>query len=675
MERLRKFWIIKDLCARLQRLGSEMRVLERNQTIEGYGMRRYAFFVFLIVALMSGCGSDSAPKVTDRNLLYDLSAQNVPFPNDLFYLPAPNEPADGSLNIPYEANSSQALILKEVDKLDGFSTTSPIFIGTNTLINPTSLIGKIHIYETRATYGGAMPMVEEVVGEFRDFRFVSQKNRIVILPLKPFKSHTTYVVAIDRGAYDLDGTPITPDRTLRYLMGEGSGNEKLDLLKPFYQKMLRATNRSIDNTVAIWSFTTQTIGERVKKLMAKDYESVRLELKALGYSSKELLAFSGVDSSQMVGNDRLYGGVLRNLPYFLAKPSPKDPIAPVQKGMDLQRDQKVDIPVLVSVPKECTMPSTGWPVVIFMHGITQNRTNLLAVAESFAKICYASVAIDLPLHGIVNENNPLYMAGYERTFDLDLIDNDSKELGGDGRIDPSGTWYINLQNPAISRGNMLQSTADIMGLIASFNKVVSKDGVKFDSDRIYFVGHSLGAMVPFGYLANADFRASVLANPGGGIARLLDSSERFGPVIHEALKKAGVEPGSEAYERYMLMTQTLIDDADPVNYASKVANKSVLAFEVKDDRVIPNRVLSAPLSGTDPLLKEMKALNVLEASLPLTSRVYASRFLYGDHSSLLVPVYPEITEQMHLQMVSYLGSDGKRIELGDRSLLGVDADF
>jgi hypothetical protein len=40
-----------------------------------------------------------------------------------------------------------------------------------------------------------------------------------------------------------------------------------------------------------------------------------------------------------------------------------------------------------------------------------------------------------------------------------------------------------------------------------------------------------------------------------------------------------------------------------------------------------------------------------------------------------VPVYPEITEQMHLQMVSYLGSDGKRIELGDRSLLGVDADF
>jgi hypothetical protein len=58
------------------------------------------------------------------------------------------------------------------------------------------------------------------------------------------------------------------------------------------------------------------------------------------------------------------------------------------------------VPVLISIPNNTARPSTGWPVVIFVHGITGNRSNALAIAEAYAEVGYAVAAIDLPLHGI-----------------------------------------------------------------------------------------------------------------------------------------------------------------------------------------------------------------------------------------------------------------------------------
>src|SRR3546814_5166859 len=46
------------------------------------------------------------------------------------------------------------------------------------------------------------------------------------------------------------------------------------------------------------------------------------------------------------------------------------------------------------------MPADGWPVVIFQHGITGNRTQMIAIAPALAAAGFATVAIDLPLHGL-----------------------------------------------------------------------------------------------------------------------------------------------------------------------------------------------------------------------------------------------------------------------------------
>ena len=147
-------------------------------------------------------------------------------------------------------------------------------------------------------------------------------------------------------------------------------------------------------------------------------------------TSKDILAQSGQDVSALQGNAKIFAGQLQNVPYYLGIPSKSNPLAPLQQTIQKANGKpvttkQITIPVLASVPKSCPMPEAGWPVVIFQHGITQNRTNLLAVAESFAKACYAAVAIDLPLHGITDPNSPL-ATPFERTFNVDYVTQDEE---------------------------------------------------------------------------------------------------------------------------------------------------------------------------------------------------------------------------------------------------------
>ena len=72
-------------------------------------------------------------------------------------------------------------------------------------------------------------------------------------------------------------------------------------------------------------------------------------------------------------------------------------------------------------------------MVIFQHGITRNRTDMLAIAGALAQAGFAVVAIDAPLHGMTDKTSPFYrnqligsgapsLVVGERTFDLDLFE-------------------------------------------------------------------------------------------------------------------------------------------------------------------------------------------------------------------------------------------------------------
>ncbi len=677
-----------------------------------------------LVLLISGCGESDdnfeAKDAAGGYVIMDTRGGDIPYPNDILFAPSEGQPADGTLNIPFKADDDDAAVKAALDTLDGFSTTSAISVGVSGDVDSSTLAANIHLYEVFATESNTtspIPIVGAIGSELTygiDYVAAYSGGRIAILPLKPLKSHTHYMALLTNGIKNLSGKAIRPDYVTSLLLEntslfDSSGNPAVVIdsdpdanraaltqlagIQQLTQQMLNVAaqdaNITPSDVISIWSFTTQSIGKVAQAISDLNWSAAVLGLADTNLTSKDILLAAGYDvNNTMSGIAEVYAGTLSNLPYYLGIPSQSDPIAPLHRSFSFNAgsslpiiEANITIPVLATVPKSCgAMPANGWPVVIFQHGITQNRTNLLAISETFASKCWAAVAIDLPLHGIDDNTSALRISGVdERTFDVDYVTQDSDcnviAAQPDGKVDCSGTHYINLASLLTARDNMRQSTSDFIALKnALAAAAVSADGLKFDAGRVAYVGHSLGAMAPFGFFKHRALSSVVLANPGGGIAELLNNSPRFGPVIEAGLAAKGVLKGTPEYNSFMLATQTIIDDADPVNYAADAAaNQRVLSFEVIGDAVIPNIVATAPLSGTEPLLALMGAKDINTSAAPGIIPVTANtkvRFTEGDHSSILDPTASlQTTIEMQTEAISFIDSNATAIYVNNPSII------
>ncbi len=663
----------------------------------------------ITLALFSGCGDDisspDASALPAGYTVFDTKAGNIPYPNNLLFAGSD----DGTLNIPYDPSAADAIIKESLNTLDGFSTTAPISVSIDGEIDPLSLAKGLSLYKVDATASaltGGIPAVTAIENKLTfgvDYYATLSGGRIVILPLKPLASNANYMITLDRDIVNkagqslesdpvsdmLNGThplvdPATGEATV-YLDPDSAINSatamKLEGLRKLNQAMLLALHKngekcttdgksvSCDDITMLWSFKTQTIG-KVAKAFANADISGNIVAQATGMTTKDVLLAAGYDvNASMAGIADLYVGQLMNIPYYLSSADNNHSTDPLTKyfvkqdGTDMPKEQsRQNIPLLVSVPNHIAKPAAGWPVVIFQHGITKDRTMLLPVSEAFASIGYATVSIDLPLHGLTKPSalNPTLQG--ERTFGLDLVDNKTGVPGPDGIIDDSGTHYINLASPLVSRDNLRQSTSD---LIALKNALATASGIDFDASKVAFVGHSLGTIASFGFLANNDDLESVsLAMPGGGIAQLLNNSETFGPIIKDGLASKGIISGTPTYASFMIATQTLIDDGDSINYAAAVKAKhpnKIYSIKVIGDRVIPNSVTTSPLSGTNPLLNMlgMSDINISSATdsiVALTGNTMV-QYTEGDHGSILSPAASfKATVEMQTQTASYVQS-------------------
>ncbi len=666
-------------------------------------------FVSIFISLIFlGCSEETNTKIIKEAsykagayLTFDSLNGNIPYPNNILFANS----KDGTLNINYEESDSDASVKSALNTLDGFSTTSPISIGFSGEINPSTLAGGVKFYEISAessTATGGVPVINAITGELTygvDYVATISDKKIVILPTRPLKGSQNYMIVLTKDITDNSDRAIANDLVSELFLNEtplinsdGSMNVTLDAdtarqlegIRQATQAMISYTvaQKSIEKSdiVTAWSFKTQSIG-KLSNIFANNVTSASLSLSDTGYTSKDLLSAAGADINSMQGMADVYAGTLSNIPYYLAKASSTHDTAPLTRSFNITDDSSlpdlnatISIPVLAVVPNNLgSMPVTGWPAVIFQHGITQNRTNLLAISEAIVGAGYAAVAIDLPLHGIDDNSSVLYMSSLERTFDLDLVNNTTYYPGPDGVTDISGTHYINLSSLLTSRDNIRQSTSDLLALKNTLSK--ENIGIKFDTTKIAFIGHSLGTIAAFGFLDNATNLNSVtLAMPGGGIAELLNNSAEFGPLIEAGLAGQGVMKGSDEYSAFMLAAQTILDDADPVNYASSVGGKqNIFALEVvgnstdgTDDQVIPNSVSTAPLSGTEPLLSLLGTTNLTNTSAPNK----AARFTIVDHNSFLDPsASATATSEMQKETLSFLLSGGTQISVENTYIL------
>jgi hypothetical protein len=330
-------------------------------------------------------------------------------------------------------------------------------------------------------------------------------------------------------------------------------------------------------------------------------------------------------------------------------------------------------------------PAEGWPVVIYVHGITRNRTDMLAMADAIASAGFVFIAIDQPLHGVVPavapqlapfyiENTPFGALANERTFDADYWNNETGALGPDGIMDASGASYFNLGNMLAVRDNLRQAQVDYSTLAVNLQNIsidgdASPDLNAFD---VSVVAHSLGVFTATGFLAVEPIVSRAYFNAGGAISLRTVEAGFFGIQIRAGLAAAGVLPGTSAFEQFMTVGQTILEATDPANWAAEaIMRVPILHNQVVNDQVVPNTVAGAPMAGNEGL-NRLLGLSSYSTSQANPDGVRAvARFLPpAEHGSLISPTAaPAVTAEMQRQMVSFIASGGTFVSVGNADLL------
>jgi hypothetical protein len=245
-----------------------------------------------------------------------------------------------------------------------------------------------------------------------------------------------------------------------------------------------------------------------------------------------------------------------------------------------------DVCFALSVPVSPS-PSAGFPLLIYAHavgGVFQEAMGEGGIAAEVARgrAPAAVLSIELPEHGARRGNS-------ER---------------------PPEDLFVNIQNPAALRGNVLQGAADLWSAIALAKtgilaRPIDGQPIHFDPKRLVMFAQGEGATHAALALAADDaLRAVVLAGLPGHFATA--QLQRTKPAAMSALlplmlidvDKEGNLAGGGVNPMLSLI-QSAADTVDPINYADRLvridedAGRDVFVVYGRDDHFSPDAAQEA----------------------------------------------------------------------------------
>ncbi len=680
--------------------------------------------------MMGGCFSSSSrdiagqqppvppPALTFKALFQPLSGV-FPYPNDFFFQGS----TDGTLNQTITAFNP---FVADVNKLDGFSVLAEITVRFSTTIDAISIIGgvNVHLLEviidplTTATVGVIGPAFPGLDYQARVAALIDDPGTVLELkPLRPLNPKSGYLLIVTNGIQSAAGDSAVADDVYQGLKDAIAAGITLPDPQEEGVKQLIGAHLTIAqaalgidpaDVVVTASFQTQSTRDTLDVVEATAMPSTSvINPGAIGTTATLLPPGSGSP-----GAADIFAGTV-DLPYFSDSanalfgsweggPSPLDPTSthltrfnpvPVVKSM-------VSVPMFISEPNAvataisgCAKPAAGWPTVLYQHGVTTDRTTMLAFADALAFACFAIIAIDHPLHGITNPLHPLYADGnpayggaaMERHFNVDFLDNATFAFVPDGIIDPSGVHYLNIQSFITTRDNFRQTAADLITL-AKTAPTMDLDAnpltTDFDASNLHFFGWSLGGITGTTFLGvNNDAGAASMFAAGGGLADLgLRESASLTALFNPALIAQGVIPGGSLHYEFLRALQAVADAADPLNYAAvAAANHSIHLMEVVGTPLDPARPpdLVVPVQSTERLVSVMGLPSISMAGPNVTTHGIV-RYTEGHHATIAtpgddttrgVPGSPSVWTDAQTALATFMGSAGTVILVSDPTVV------
>jgi dienelactone hydrolase len=636
---------------------------------------------------------------TFKALFFSLSAAGAPYqpwPTDLLFAGT----TQGTVNIPAALTGTNgalaggSLLGAALNTLDGFSTTAYTSTSFSEPIDPATITAStvrvIELNMVAPNTPNATTPVSRVLAFGTDFRAevspdVDSGGKLLrITPLKPYRysegaQGVGYLFVVTNGLRSTAGNSAVPDDLYAAskatpscsALPAGSAQSICAVVK-WQLGVAGAVGVNPADVVLSWNYTTQSVDDTFNALTA-----------TVGPQTIAVTLVPGARSP--LGAADLFAGTLE-VPYYSkvpatvndrsilssfwvagAPPPPQlfpnaappffltryNPVPVAQGGVRA-------IPVIGSVPNQaatgCTKPAAGWPVVIVMHGLQGNRTQALAVADSYASQCYVVAAIDQALHGITDTTNPLYQAANERTFNVDLINNTTNASTPDGIIDPSGihALFALASNPLMARDALRQSEVDLGVFARSIAARLDLNGDTVqdaDPNRIHFAGLSLGAIVGIAHAKlTPGAKSAAVAAPGGVLTRIATESPSFRSRFNAALaaQSSFFVPNSNFYNNFWRDAQTLIDPGDPINHICDCARlQPLLVFQVQGDVVVPNA--NTQLLVTAGPLRKITT----PGANPIGNEGVWVNFIRGDHGTFFSPAAsPQATAEMQRQAVT-----------------------
>lgn len=350
-------------------------------------------------------------------------------------------------------------------------------------------------------------------------------------------------------------------------------------------------------------------------------------------------------------NIHVYEGEI-TLPYFQAVPETDDGSVLTSESWtpaDFSADEALDVapsdrisyrfpfvaktadtkvPIVIAAPDTNQalvggqQPESGYPVIIYQHAATTDRSAILTMATAAGLLCadpnnsydcFVTIGIDQPLHGIFGEGfvglNPISeQAGAsadatERHFgfaaDADLNPVPASQL----EAPESGSLFLNFANYVNTRDNMRQGALDLLNVNASLQAIEDAiadcgdcpQDLNLDPNRVYFLSHSLSGMggAAFPHVNNAaidagntnlnPILAANLFNVGGSFGRLVENSQSVAPRVLPGLDAASdglLTQGRTELNIYFNVFQGLLDSADPTAFAPLYRDAPILLTEI-----------------------------------------------------------------------------------------------